>query len=104
MILIRGTGLLGTSIGLGLRAGGHTVLLSDPSSTAQSIAQDIGAGQIWDEQIGDALTYAFGLQLSGHRRMTCAAVGDGEDSHAGELTTEPLHERDLFDVLARLLL
>lgn len=53
MILIRGTGLLGTSIGLGLRAGGHTVLLSDPSSTAQSIAQDIGAGQIWDEQIGE---------------------------------------------------
>lgn len=47
MILIRGTGLLGTSIGLGLRAGGHTVWLSDPSSTAEAIAQDIGAGEIW---------------------------------------------------------
>ncbi len=47
MILIRGTGLLGTSIGLGLRAGGHTVRLSDPSATAESIARDIGAGEIW---------------------------------------------------------
>ncbi|MGJ9426384.1 prephenate dehydrogenase [Nesterenkonia halotolerans] len=45
-VLIRGTGLLGTSIGLGLRADGHEVLLSDPSATAQSIAADIGAGRL----------------------------------------------------------
>ncbi|GAA1819522.1 prephenate dehydrogenase [Nesterenkonia flava] len=43
-VLIRGTGLLGASIGLGLRAAGHHVLLSDPSGTAEAIAQDIGAG------------------------------------------------------------
>lgn len=42
--LIRGTGLLGASIGLGLRATGHQVWLSDPSPTAQAIAEDIGAG------------------------------------------------------------
>lgn len=29
-VLVRGTGLLGTSIGLGLRARGTTVLLHDP--------------------------------------------------------------------------
>lgn len=43
-VLIRGTGLLGTSIGLGLRAAGLSVLLSDPSPSAQAVAEDIGAG------------------------------------------------------------
>lgn len=47
-VLIRGTGLLGTSIGLGLRAAGYRVWLSDPSPTAQRIAEDIGAGTAWD--------------------------------------------------------
>ena len=42
--LIRGTGLLGASIGLGLSAAGHQVWLSDPSPTAEAIAEDIGAG------------------------------------------------------------
>lgn len=51
-VLIRGTGLLGASIGLGLRADGHDVQLSDPSPTAESIARDIGAGVIRTE--GDA--------------------------------------------------
>ncbi|MDZ5079103.1 prephenate dehydrogenase [Nesterenkonia sp. HG001] len=45
-VLVRGTGLLGASIGIRLSADGHTVQLSDPSGTAESIARDIGAGQI----------------------------------------------------------
>ncbi|WP_223881080.1 prephenate dehydrogenase [Nesterenkonia ebinurensis] len=49
-VLIRGTGLLGASIGLGLRAAGHQVHLSDPSPTAQRIAQDIGAGTVWEPE------------------------------------------------------
>ena len=44
-VLIIGTGLLGTSIGLGLRAAGIDVLLTDPSPSAQAVAQDIGAGR-----------------------------------------------------------
>lgn len=44
-VLIVGTGLLGTSIGLGLRTAGLEVLLSDPSPSAQAVAQDIGAGR-----------------------------------------------------------
>ena len=52
-VLIRGTGLLGTSIGLGLRADGHEVLLSDPSASAQAIAADIGAGVIIDSAPAD---------------------------------------------------
>ncbi|WP_261625046.1 prephenate dehydrogenase [Nesterenkonia marinintestina] len=43
-VLVRGTGLLGASIGLGLSARGHRVTLSDPSAVAQAIAADIGAG------------------------------------------------------------
>ena len=44
-VLIRGTGLLGTSIGIGLRSAGAEVYLSDPSPSAQAVAADIGAGQ-----------------------------------------------------------
>ncbi|MCY1158177.1 MAG: prephenate dehydrogenase [Citricoccus sp.] len=43
-VLIRGTGLLGASIGLGLRAAGAEVWLADPSPSAQAVAVDIGAG------------------------------------------------------------
>lgn len=44
-MVILGTGLLGTSIGLGLRARGVPVYLSDPSPTNQAVAVDIGAGR-----------------------------------------------------------
>lgn len=44
-VLIVGTGLLGASIGLGLRAAGIEVLLTDPSPSAQAVAEDIGAGR-----------------------------------------------------------
>jgi prephenate dehydrogenase len=44
-VVVIGTGLLGTSIGLGLRGRGVAVYLSDPSPTNQAVAVDIGAGQ-----------------------------------------------------------
>jgi prephenate dehydrogenase len=47
-VLIRGTGLLGTSIGLGLRSAGADVFLADPSPSAQAVAVDIGAGRAFD--------------------------------------------------------
>ena len=43
-VLIIGTGLLGASIGLGLRAAGIEVYLQDISPTAEAVATDIGAG------------------------------------------------------------
>lgn len=43
-VVVIGTGLLGTSIGLGLRGRGVAVYLSDPSPTNQAVAVDIGAG------------------------------------------------------------
>src|SRR5699024_1048468 len=44
--LIIGTRLLGAAIGLGLRAAGIDVLLSDPSTSAQGVAEEIGAGRV----------------------------------------------------------
>lgn len=43
-VVVVGTGLLGTSIGLGLRGRGVAVFLTDPSPTNQAVAVDIGAG------------------------------------------------------------
>ncbi len=50
-VLIVGTGLLGASIGLGLRAMDVPVWLRDASPTALALARDVGAGDIDD---GDA--------------------------------------------------
>ncbi|MBT0772536.1 prephenate dehydrogenase [Kineosporia sp. J2-2] len=44
-VRIVGTGLLGASIGLGLRGLGVRVLLHDPSPTALALARDVGAGE-----------------------------------------------------------
>ena len=45
-VLIIGSGLLGASIGLGLRAAGcEDVYVQDISPTAEAVAQDIGAGR-----------------------------------------------------------
>ena len=51
-VLVRGTGLLGTSIGLALRGRGVEVLLHDPSPSALAVARDIGAGRAVDLDAG----------------------------------------------------
>ncbi|WP_421084731.1 prephenate dehydrogenase [Rothia nasimurium] len=43
-VLVIGAGLLGASIGLGLRYAGYTVYISDISPTTEAVAEDIGAG------------------------------------------------------------
>ncbi|CEA07763.1 prephenate dehydrogenase [Arthrobacter saudimassiliensis] len=48
-VLVVGTGLLGTSIGLGLRSRGVDVLLTDVSPSAAAVARDIGAGRLLGE-------------------------------------------------------
>ncbi len=45
-VRVVGTGLLGASVGLALRARGVDVLLTDPSPTAQALARDLGAGRL----------------------------------------------------------
>ena len=46
-LLVVGTGLIGTSIGLALR-GQQDVLLHDPDAAAVAVAADRGAGRRWD--------------------------------------------------------
>ena len=48
-VLIVGTGLLGTSLALALRAAGVEVLLSDTSPTSLALARDMGAGALHAE-------------------------------------------------------
>ena len=45
-VRVVGTGLIGTSVGLALRANGIRVSLHDPSPTAQALARDLGAGEL----------------------------------------------------------
>ncbi len=45
-VRVVGTGLLGASIGMGLRALGVDVVLHDTSPTARSLARDLGAGRL----------------------------------------------------------
>ncbi|KGM14504.1 prephenate dehydrogenase [Cellulomonas bogoriensis] len=45
-VRVVGTGVLGTSIGLGLRAAGVDVVLHDPSRTSLLLARDVGAGRL----------------------------------------------------------
>ena len=45
-VLIVGTGLIGTSIGLALRARNVEVWLRDPSPTSLALALDMGAGEL----------------------------------------------------------
>ncbi len=45
-VLVLGTGLLGASVGMGLRAAGVEVLLEDPSRMTALLAQDLGAGRV----------------------------------------------------------
>lgn len=47
-LLIIGTGLLGTSVGLALRDSGWSIHLQDPSPTAVALAHDLGAGEPLD--------------------------------------------------------
>ena len=59
-VLIIGSGLLGASLGLALRAGGVRVYLEDASPTSLRLACDVGAG----EAFGDVLAEA-GVRRSG---------------------------------------
>lgn len=45
-VRVVGTGLLGASIGIGLRGKGVDVVLTDPSPSALALARDLGAGRL----------------------------------------------------------
>ena len=53
-VLIIGSGLLGASLGLALRAGGVRVYLEDASPTSLRLASDVGAGVAFGDAIDEA--------------------------------------------------
>lgn len=57
-VLVVGTGLLGTSLGLALSAAGVEVLLSDTSPTSLRLAVDMGAGRAAPSPSGDGAATA----------------------------------------------
>lgn len=57
-VLILGTGLVGTSIGLALRQRGVTVLLADRDLGAVRLAREMGAGQEWRAGEGEQFDLA----------------------------------------------
>src|SRR5699024_4608462 len=74
--LIIGTGLLGASIGLGLRVAGIDVLLSDPSTSAQGVAEDIGAGRVLsDADEPGTVIVAAPPDVTGEEVITAYSVG-----------------------------
>jgi len=53
-VLIVGSGLLGASLGLALRAGGVRVYLEDASPTSLRLACDVGAGEAFADVLAEA--------------------------------------------------
>ncbi len=49
-LLVVGTGLIGTSVGLAARAAGYDVLLANRDPSRLAVAVDLGAGEAWDGQ------------------------------------------------------
>lgn len=47
-LLVVGTGLIGTSVGLAARAAGYEVLLANRDSSRLGVAVELGAGEPWD--------------------------------------------------------
>lgn len=66
-VLVVGTGLLGTSIGLALRDRGVEVLLHDVSPTAQALAADLGAGRpAYEGDVPALVVIATPVDVAGH--------------------------------------
>ena len=69
-VLIIGSGLLGASLGLALRAGGVRVYLEDSSPTSLRLASDVGAGDAFADVLAGA----------GVRRLECGADQPGYEA------------------------
>ncbi|GAA3621146.1 prephenate dehydrogenase [Kineosporia mesophila] len=94
-VRIVGTGLLGASIGLGLRGLGVRVLLHDPSPTALALARDMGAGELdpGDEPVSlvvvgappDVTASVVRAELAAHPNATVTDVASVKGGIAAEL-------------------
>lgn len=103
-VRIVGTGLLGTSIGLALRAQGVDVSLSDPSPTAQALASDMGAGRLDTDGLAsvdlvvvaappDVVAHVVAHELAAFPQATVTDVASVKASIADALVGCPGAER-----------
>lgn len=92
-VLIVGTGLVGASLGLALRAGGVSVYLEDASPTSLRLAADVGAGRPLSDVANEA-------------RVACADRGHNHPGYEAPrivvVATPPdVADRVIVDALAR---
>ncbi|MDN5755296.1 MAG: prephenate dehydrogenase [Arthrobacter sp.] len=79
-VLVIGTGLLGASVGLGLSRLGVQVSLADTSPTAARVAQDIGAGTLYEPGVSpEPLLVVVGAPPD----VSAAVVSDALRAHPG---------------------
>ena len=80
-VLIIGSGLLGASLGLALRAGGVRVYLEDASPTSLRLASDVGAGVAFGDAIDEAgVAYAdAGTDAPGYEAPCIVVVATPPD-------------------------
>ncbi|HET9657177.1 MAG TPA: prephenate dehydrogenase [Kineosporiaceae bacterium] len=82
-VRIVGTGLLGTSIGLGLASGTARVTLSDPSPTSLALARDLGAGTVDTGDVEPAL-----VVVAAPPDVTAEVVAAELAAHPGATVTD----------------
>ncbi|MHC6231309.1 prephenate dehydrogenase [Arthrobacter sp. MMS24-T111] len=96
-VVVIGAGLLGASIGLGLRGRGVAVFLSDPSPTNQAVAVDIGAGRPLSELgSGKAQLVVVAAPPDVTADVVCQALSDYPDGVVVDIASVKA------DILARL--
>lgn len=83
LVTVVGTGLIGASVGLALRAAGVPVALEDPSPTAVTLAADLGAGRLArPDDRPDVVVVAAPPDV------TARVVGDALRRHPGATVTD----------------
>ena len=92
-VLIVGSGLLGASLGLALRAGGVRVYLEDASPTSLRLACDVGAGEAFADVLAEA----------GVRRSGCGSDRPGYESPRLVVVATPpdVADRNIVESLQR---
>lgn len=89
-VKVVGTGLLGASVGLGLRARGVDVVLSDPSPTALAMARDVGAGRPWSPDDAEPVL----VVVAAPPDVTARVVADELARHPGAVVTDVASVKD----------
>lgn len=95
-VLVVGTGLLGTSVGLALRRAGVSVYLDDADPTVRDIAIARGAGEAWDPEASEAapqlVVVAVPPAVAGQAMAQACAIADATVTDVTSVKAAPLAE------------